>query len=88
MNLIEIARIYTDLIKVHDEIPDSEYVAKEEVGGLRSKYHQMLMDKMSEDGLEFVDRFDAMNRAFELIKDHNREILAKSLSESVRKLGS
>ena len=67
MTLIEIARIYTDLVDLDNQIPDAEHTSKEEVGSLRSKYHQILMDKMTEEGIEYADRFDAMNKAFELI---------------------
>jgi hypothetical protein len=68
MTLIEIAQIYTDLVKVENEIPDSEHVAKDGVNALRSKYHQILMEKLEEEGIEFADRFDAMNKAFDLIQ--------------------
>lgn len=88
MKLIEIAQIYTDLVKVHDEIPDIESVAKEEVGSLRSKYHQALMDKMLEEGIEFADRFDAMNRAFELVKNESRNGIVQSLANHFGKSGS
>lgn len=67
MTLIEIAKIYTDLVLVDSQIPESENVSKEEVGVLRTKYHQMLMDKFREEGIEFSDRSDAMNKAFELV---------------------
>ena len=69
MTLIEIAQVYTDIVKAEREIPESEYRAKDEINALRSKYHQMLMDKMREEGIEFSDRFDAMNKAFELIQN-------------------
>jgi hypothetical protein len=68
MTLIEIARIYTDIVNVDNEIPESEHIAKDEVSALRSKYHQLLMDKLREEGGEFSDRFEAMNLAFELVK--------------------
>ena len=68
MTLIEVARIYTDLVKAENQIPESEFVAKDEINALRTKYHQMLMEKMQEDGVEFLDRFDAMNIAFDLVK--------------------
>jgi hypothetical protein len=68
MTLIEIAKIYTDLVNLDDSIPSSEFIAKDEVGMMRSKYHQMLMDKLREEGIEFTDRFEAMNKAFELVK--------------------
>ncbi len=68
MTLVEIAQIYTELVKVDNEIPESELVAKDEINALRTKYHQMLMDKLREEGIEFSDRFDAMNIAFDLVK--------------------
>lgn len=68
MTIVEIAKIYTDLVRIDNEIPDSELVAKDEVNALRTKYHQMFMDKLQEEGVPFSDRFDAMNKAFELIE--------------------
>ena len=68
MTLVEIARIYTDLVNLDNEIPAGEHIAKDEVGALRSKYHQILMDKLRKEGIEFSDRFEAMNIAFELVK--------------------
>ncbi len=68
MNLLEIASIYTDLVSLENAIPESEPHAKEELGILRSKYHQLLMDKMKEENIEFFDRFDATRRAFDLVR--------------------
>ena len=68
MKLIEIAQIYTDLVKLEREIPDEEYQAKDRVNALRTKYHEILMEKMREEHIEFVDRIDAMNKAFELVR--------------------
>ncbi len=67
MNLIEIAQIYTDLVKAEREIPEQEYRAKDQINALRTKYHQLLMEKMRQEGIPFSDRFDAANKAFELI---------------------
>lgn len=69
MTLIEIARIYTDLVKLEREIPNEEYRAKDGVNALRTKYHEMLMAKMREEGIDFSDRFDAMNKAFDLVAE-------------------
>lgn len=69
MSLVEIARIYTDLVKAEQEIPAEEHHAKDRLNALRTKYHQALMDKMREEGIDFSDRFDATNKAFELIKE-------------------
>lgn len=67
MTVVEIARIYTDLVNLDDQIPESEHIAKDEVSTLRSRYHQLLMDKFQEEGIEFLDRFDAMRKAFEIV---------------------
>lgn len=71
MNLIEIARIYTDLVRAERQILDDEYHAKDQINALRTKYHHLLMEKRRQEGISFFDRFDAMNKAFELIqKEH------------------
>ncbi len=67
MTLLEIAQIYTDLVNADGEIPDEECRAKDIVGALRTKYHNILMDQMQAEGIEFVDRFDAARRAFEIV---------------------
>ena len=68
MTLIEVAQIYTDLVKLEKEVPEQEYQAKDQINVLRTKYHEILMAKMRENGVDFSDRFDAMNKAFELIQ--------------------
>ena len=68
MTLVEIAQIYTDLVDLEREIPEQEVQAKDQVNALRTKYHEILMTKMREEGIDFSDRFDAMNKAFELIR--------------------
>ena len=68
MTLIEIAKIYTDLVKAENKIPEEEYHAKDEINVLRAKYHQILMEKMRQEGMPFSDRFDAMNKAFEIVQ--------------------
>lgn len=72
MTLLEIAQIYTDLVETENQIPPDEHVSKEEINVLRSKYHQLLMDKLREEGIEFSDRFEAMNIAFEIINSSRR----------------
>jgi flavin-dependent dehydrogenase len=71
MTLLEIAQIYTDLVVTENQVPENEHIAKEEINLLRSKYHQFLMDKLREEGVEFSDRFEAMNIAFQIIKSPN-----------------
>lgn len=68
MTLVEIAQIYTDLVKIEKEIPEEEYHAKDQMNVLRTKYHQLLMEKMRQEGIPFSDRFDAMKKAFEIIQ--------------------
>ena len=70
MSLIEIAQIYTDLVKAEKEIPEQEHHAKDQINALRTKYHQLLMEKMREEGIPFSDRFDAMNKAFQPIQSN------------------
>jgi len=69
MTLLEIAQIYTELVKMDDQIPGSENIAKDEVSAMRTRYHGILMDKLREEGVDFVDRYDAMRKAFELVKN-------------------
>ena len=68
MTLVEIAQIYTDLVKLDRETSEQECNAKDQINALRTKCHQLLMEKMKEEGIPFSDRFDAMNKAFELIQ--------------------
>ena len=71
MSLVEIAKIYTDLVKAEREIPEEEYRAKDQINALRTKYHEVLMEKMKEEGIQFSDRFDATNKAFQLIQSES-----------------
>ncbi len=67
MSLIEIAQVYVDLVRLEKEIPVDEHVAKDQANALRTKYHELLMQKMREEKIDFSDRFDAMHKAFELV---------------------
>lgn len=67
MTSMEAARIYTDLVNLHNEIPEDESFSKDEIGFLRSKYHNLMMDQFRADGIVFADRFDAMRIAFEMV---------------------
>ncbi len=69
MSLVEIAKIYVDLVMAEREIPEEEYHAKDQINALRTKYHEVLMVKMKEEGVDFSDRFDATNKAFEIVKE-------------------
>ena len=72
MTLIEVAWIYTDLVKAEREILAEEFHAKDQINALRTKYHEELMTKMREEGIIFSDRFDATHKAFELIQQNAR----------------
>ena len=69
MTLIEIAQIYADIVTLEREIPEAEFHAKDQINALRTKYHEILMAKMRESGIDFSDRFDAANKAFELVRN-------------------
>jgi len=49
MTVLEIARIYTDLVKAEREMPETESQGKEKINALRTKYHELLMGKMREE---------------------------------------
>ena len=68
MTPLEAATIYTDLVKLHNEIPEDEGVSRDAVGAVRTRYHQQLMDVFREYGIEFSDRFEAMRIAFEMVE--------------------
>ena len=69
MTVLEIARIYTDLVKTEREIPEEEHQSKERIDALRTKYHELLMEKMREEHIDFSDRFDAAAKAFDLVRE-------------------
>ncbi len=68
MTLVEIAEIYTGLVKLEKEIPVESYQAKDHANSMRTKYHELLMAKMREVGISFSDRFDATRKAFEIVQ--------------------
>jgi len=88
MTVVEVARIYTDLVNLDERIPESERFAKDEISILRSKYHQILMDKFQEEGIEFMDRFDAMRKAFEIVKNDTQLNVVSPHSGLKRKTGT
>ena len=67
MSLIEIAQVYVDLVRLEEKIPAEEQQAKDQANALRTKYHELLMQKMREEKIDFADRFDAMHKAFEMV---------------------
>ncbi len=75
--MFEAAQIYTDLVKAEREVPETEYHAKDQLNALRTKYHELLMTKMREEGVEFSDRFDASQKALELVGSEHAHIKKK-----------
>ncbi len=71
MTVLEIARVYTDLVKAEREIPEGEHQAKGKINALRTKYHELLMAKMKEERTGFSDRFDSAAKAFDLIREED-----------------
>lgn len=69
MTALEIAQIYAELVRLEREIPAEECCAKDQINALRTKYHELLMAKMREEGIDFSDRFDAANKAFDLVRE-------------------
>ena len=69
MTAMEVAKIYTDLVKAERQVPEEERHAKERMNALRTKYHEILMTKMREERIDFSDRFDAAAKAFDLVRE-------------------
>lgn len=70
MNLKEAAEIYTDIIKLEGSGCINEEM-RDEVMSLRSKYHQIFMELLRKNNIEFSDRFEATQKAFEIVS-HTR----------------
>ena len=86
MTLLEAAKIYASLVKTERAYPESEPFAKDQLNALRPKYHEILRDKMREEGVEFSDRFDASQKAFELVgSDHARSKSKEGATNAGRK---
>ena len=69
MTLREIAQIYVDLVRLEEAITPDQSQAREEVGLLRSKYHDLLGQALRASGSQCHDRFEATRRAFELVDE-------------------
>lgn len=71
MTSIEIARIYTEVVALHDAIPEEESTAKDAVAGFRSNLHCALMDVFRGEGVEFQTRDEAARIAFVMVKQQD-----------------
>ena len=80
--LAEIAQIYVDLVRLEKEIPNAEHSAKDQANALRTKYHELLMQKMREEKIDFADRFDATHKAFEIANSQSKASGGLSLGRS------
>ena len=80
--LAEIAQIYVDLVRLEKEIPIAESSAKDQANALRTKHHELLMQKMREEKIDFADRFDAMRKAFEIVNNSSKASWGLSLGRS------
>ncbi len=69
MTPLEAARIYVDLVRLEESLPQDEWQARQEVTMLRSKYHDLLSDALQKAGIICADRFEATRRAFELVEE-------------------
>jgi hypothetical protein len=67
MTLQEAAQIYVDLIRLEESLAPDQHQARQEVSALRSKYHDLFTQALRERGLECADRFEATQRACELV---------------------
>ena len=63
----EAAEIYVDLVRLEESLAPDQHQAKQEVSALRSKYHDLFTQALRETGIECADRFEAAQRAFELV---------------------
>ena len=67
MTLQEAAQIYIDLVELEKSLDPDQRQARQEVSALRSKYHDLFTQALRETGIECADRFEATQRAFELV---------------------
>ncbi len=65
----EAARIYVDLVRLEESIPQQDWHSRQEVTMLRSKYHDIFSDVLRQAGIACADRFEATRRAFELVEE-------------------
>ena len=69
MTLKEAAKIYIDLVHLEESFAPDQYQARQGVSVLRSKYHDLFADALRAAGISCADRFEATQRAFELVSE-------------------
>ena len=67
MTLKEAAQIYVDLIRLEESLAPDQHQARQEVSALRSKYHDLFTEALRAAGFSCADRFEATQRAFEMV---------------------
>lgn len=67
MTVHEAAQIYVDLVHLEELLAPDQDQARQEVGALRSKYHDLFTQTLRETGIACADRYEATQRAFELV---------------------
>ncbi len=65
----EAARIYVDLVRLEESLPQEDWQARQEVTILRSKYHDLFSEVLRQAGIACADRFEATRRAYELVEE-------------------
>ena len=75
MTLKEAAEVYTDLIRLEESLAPDQDQARQEIGWLRSKYHDLFTQALGEAGILYADRFEATARAFELVAEEIKKAL-------------
>ena len=63
----EAAQIYVDLVRLEESLAPDQWQARQEVGIVRSKYHDLFTEALRASGVHCEDRFEATRRAFELV---------------------
>ena len=77
MTLKEAAQMYVDLIQLEQSFEPDQHQARQEVSALRSKYHDLFTQTLRETGIECVDRFEATQRAFEIIASDTSQMMRR-----------
>lgn len=73
MTVNEAAQMYVDLVRLEESLAPDALQARQEVSLLRSKYHDLLTEALKSAGIHCADRFEATQRAFDLVADNIRK---------------
>ncbi len=67
MTIYEAAHMYVDLVHLEESLGPDQEQARQEVSLLRTKYHDLFTEVLRQAGICCADRFEATQRAFELV---------------------